>query len=171
MMLTGRERVTMDDKGRMPVPARFREELKQDGEEALKQDGKKLVLSYSLQPEHDKALKLYTLDAWQNIARRIENLLNVGIEASAQDARRLQRYLIGGARQLEIDEQGRVLLPKEHRDAVGITKKVVLVAIGKALEIWPAEKWDVEFSDLWQVADPKGSLAGANREAIDQLVL
>lgn len=163
-MFIGRDTVTIDDKGRMPIPARFRGELSRNHDN-------RVVVSYALQPEQDQVLRLYTPDTWKEIAKVIERLPNVGAEAHARSARRLQRYLLGGARQLDIDEQGRVLLPREQRDAIGIKKKVVLVGGGTKLEIWSAEKWEIEFKDLLQEGDQKRNLKEEHLEAFNKLAL
>ena len=121
----------------MPIPARYRSWLKE-------RHGNQVVVSYALFPEHDKNLRLYIPEAWENIKRIIRGLPNSGDSERAVAVRKLERFLIGGSRELSLDEQGRILLPAKQREMVSLKKKAVLVGTADKLEIWPEEKWEEE---------------------------
>ena len=136
-MFNGTDKVTVDDKGRMPIPARYRSGLKE-------RHANQVVVSYALFPEHDKNLRLYTPDAWEAIKKTIQGWPNSGKGGKAEAVRKLERFLIGGSRELSLDEQGRILLPAKQREMVSLKKKAVLVGTADKIEIWSEEKWDKE---------------------------
>lgn len=136
-MFNGTDTVTIDDKGRMAVPARYRSLL-------ATRHCSQVVVSYALQPEHEKSLSLYTPDVWEKIRRTVRGYPNSGPGKKAEAARRLDRFLIGGSRELTLDDQGRILLPLKQRDMIALAKKAVLVGVGEKLEIWSEAKWTEE---------------------------
>ena len=136
-MFNGTNEVTVDDKGRMPIPARYRSWLKEC-------HGNQVVVSYALFPEHNKNLRLYIPEAWKAIKKAIQELPNSGKDEKAVAVRKLERFLIGGSRELSLDEQGRILLPAKQREMVSLKKKAVLVGTANKLEIWPEEGWKEE---------------------------
>ncbi len=125
-MFRGINSATLDAKGRMALPTRFREVLQ------LGADGKTVVTI----DMREKCLLLYPLPEWEVVQRKLESLPNVGSRA-----RLLQRLLIGHATDLELDAQGRILLPAMLRDYGLLEKKLVLVGQGNKLEIWSAGHW------------------------------
>lgn len=125
-MFRGINSATLDSKGRMALPARFREVLQ------LGADGKTVVTI----DMREKCLLLYPISEWEVVQRKLESLANVGARA-----RLLQRLLIGHATDLELDAQGRILLPGMLRDFATLEKKLVLVGQGNKIEIWSADHW------------------------------
>lgn len=125
-MFRGINTATLDGKGRMALPARFRESI------GLVAEGK-IVVTIDMR-EH--CLLLYPLPEWEIVQRKLESLPNIG-----ETARKLQRLLIGHATDIELDAQGRILLPAMLRDFAGLEKKLVLVGQGKKLEIWSEDHW------------------------------
>ena len=125
-MFRGINSATLDSKGRMALPARFREAVH------IGADGK-LVVTIDMR---ERCLLLYPLPEWEVVQRKLESLANVGARA-----RLLQRLLIGHATDLELDAQGRILLPAMLRDFGNLEKKLVLVGQGNKLEIWSADHW------------------------------
>lgn len=125
-MFRGINSATLDSKGRVALPARCREML------SLACEGKTVVTI----DMREKCLLLYPLTEWEVVQRKLESLSNV-----APRARLLQRLLIGHATDLELDAQGRILLPSMLRDFAALEKKLVLVGQGNKLEIWSAEHW------------------------------
>jgi MraZ protein len=125
-MFRGINSATLDAKGRMALPARFREVLQ------VGADGKTVVTI----DMREKCLLLYPLPEWEVVQRKLESLPNVGARP-----RLLQRLLIGHATDLELDAQGRVLLPAMLREYALLEKKLVLVGQGKKLEIWSGDHW------------------------------
>lgn len=123
-MFTGEYNHTIDIKGRMIVPVRYRSQL-----------GDEFVVTRSL----DGCLSLYAAEAW----RILEEKLNA-LPMTNEKARRLKRFLLGGAVYCELDKQGRILLPATLREKVGIDKDVKLVGVGDHVEIWDTATWTEE---------------------------
>lgn len=90
----------------------------------------------------EKCLLLYPMNEWEIVQRKLEALPNM-----AERTRRIQRILIGHATDIEIDGQGRILLPAMLRDFAGFEKKLVLVGQGNKLEIWAAGQWQARMDD------------------------
>jgi len=95
-------------------------------------DGK-LVVTIDMR---DRCLLMYPLPEWEVVQRKLEDLPNIG-----HQARQLQRLLIGHATDLDLDAQGRILLPKMLRSYGELDKKLVLVGQGNKIEIWSDELW------------------------------
>lgn len=130
-MFRGINSATLDGKGRMALPTRFRESLNVTAEG-------KLVATIDMR---EQCLLLYPLPEWEVVQRKLESLPNIG-----DKARRLQRLLIGHATDLDLDAQGRILLPAMLREFAALEKKLVLVGQGNKLEIWSADLWQERMS-------------------------
>jgi MraZ protein len=133
----GINKATLDGKGRMALPTRFRESLR------LGCDGN-VVVTIDMR---EKCLLLYPLPEWEIVQRKLEALSNIG-----EQARLLQRLLIGHATDIGFDSQGRILLPAMLRDFAELEKKLVLVGQGNKIEIWAADQWQGRISD-WLTSD------------------
>jgi len=133
-MFRGISSVTMDAKGRMALPARYRDAV------AVASDGR-IVVTIDMR---ESCLLLYPLAQWELVQGKLENLSNINPQA-----RLLQRLLIGHATDLELDAAGRLLLPSMLRDFGGLKKKLVLVGQGNKIEIWSADHWQQRL-DLWR---------------------
>ena len=125
MHFRGINNIAVDAKGRMAMPARYRERL-------LEACGGRLVVTV----DRDHCLLVYPLPEWEIIESRLIDLPSLN-----KAARQLQRLLIGYATELEMDAQGRILLPAMLRDFAGLKKKAILIGQGKKLEIWDEETW------------------------------
>ena len=125
-MFRGIASVTMDSRGRMALPTRFREEAEQRTEN-------RLVATID---NNEQCLLLYSLGDWEEVQRRLEALSNIGTSA-----RLLQRLLIGHATDVERDAQGRVLIPPLLREYGELEKKIVLMGQTNKLEIWSEQIW------------------------------
>ncbi len=125
-MFRGSNTATLDGKGRMALPTRFRESL------MVGSDGK-VVVTIDMR---EKCLLLYPLQEWEIVQRKLEGLSNM-----AENARRLQRLLIGNATDIDLDGQGRLLLPALLRNFAELEKKVVVVGQGNKLELWSEPHW------------------------------
>jgi len=122
----------MDVKSRVTVPSHYRKLLAEESEG-------KLVVTIDTE---ELCLLLYPLPRWLVIEASLEQL------PSFQPAtRRIQRLLIGHATDLEIDRQGRILLPSFLRHYAGLEKSVVLVGQGKRIEIWSESHWQFSRSN------------------------
>ncbi len=120
-MFTGEYRHTVDDKGRLAVPARFRLELAQGGQVSKWIDG---------------CVALHPRAEWERLALQIDAL-----PITDPGARTLRRHLYGSAFEVVLDRQGRFVLPQTLRDAAGLESEVVVVGAGNRLELWSPDRW------------------------------
>ena len=112
---------TIDAKGRLIIPAKFREEL-----------GDSFVVSRGF----DGCLNAYDAASWMKIKEELSSLPQF-----KKDARDIIRFFLSGAVEAEIDKQGRILIPAKLRDHAGLKKDVILVGVGSKVEIWDSERW------------------------------
>ncbi len=120
-MFLGEYQHSLDAKGRIIVPAKFREGL-----------GIRFVATKGL----DNCIFLYPLEEWRTIEGKLREL-----PFTKADVRSFARFFFSGASDLEIDKQGRILLPVNLRDYAGIEKDLIVIGVGARVEIWSAEKW------------------------------
>lgn len=113
---------TVDAKGRLIMPAKFREAL-----------GEEFVVSKGM----DGCLFVYANEDWNAFEQKLTSLPLIN-----KEARQFARFFLAGAAQVELDKQGRILLPASLREFAGLDKEVVLVGVGSRIEIWSKEKWD-----------------------------
>ncbi|MCF6514849.1 division/cell wall cluster transcriptional repressor MraZ [Lactobacillus sp. S2-2] len=121
-MLIGEYRHNIDSKGRLIVPAKFRNIL-----------GDNLIVTRGL----DGCLFGYSLDQWQKIQTKIEEL-----PVNRKDARTFTRFFFSAATDCDFDKQGRINLPDLLINYAGLNKKCVLVGLSDRVEIWSEEKWN-----------------------------
>ena len=128
-MFRGVQHINLDAKGRLSVPARQRESL-------LDISAGSVVVTIDTQ---SSCLVLYPLREWERIERDIQNLptLNPAV-------RRFQRLVLGYASDLDLDSNGRILLPGALREYAYLEKRVVLVGQGNKLELWSESLWEAE---------------------------
>lgn len=146
-LFLGSHAINMDAKGRFAVPTRVREEL------MASCDGRLVITAHN----EERCLLVYPEPQWQELLPKIEALPNMKKAAS-----RLQRLLIGYACPLEMDGNGRLLLPPTLRDFAGLEKKLMLVGQGKKLELWSEERWNAwldDSSDDEEITDEMLSLS------------
>jgi len=139
-MLMGQYEHTIDAKGRVIIPAKFREEL-----------GEKFVLTKGL----DNCLFVYSLEEWKNIEAKLKTL-----PLTKKDARAFTRFFLAGAVECEIDKQGRILIPGNLREHAKIEKDVIFIGVSTRVEIWSKEVWkeysnntDVSFEEIAEHLD------------------
>ncbi len=142
-MFRGINSATLDAKGRLALPTRFREPI---GAIAAS----KLVVTIDMR---EKCLLMYPLPEWEVVQQKLEALSNIG-----EQARLLQRLLIGHATDLELDGSGRILLPQMLRDFAELNKKLVLVGQGNKIEIWSHTSWHGRM-EQWLADDSSGLAA------------
>jgi MraZ protein len=125
---------TIDAKGRIIIPAKFREDL-----------GEQFVLTLGL----DGCLFAYPNDEWQVFIEKLKTL------PGTKEARKLQRYFMAGAAACEIDKQGRILIPAKLRTAAALEKDIVFVGVLNKIEIWSKQRWDEnnDYDDVDQIAE------------------
>jgi MraZ protein len=136
----GVSEISLDAKGRMAMPARYRDLLTE------KYAGR-LVATVDFT---GRCLLLYPIDGWEIIQQKLESLSSFD-EAS----RRVQRMLIGHAHDLEMDGSGRILLPQILRTRAQLDKQMALVGQGAKFEIWNKENWDAQ-ADGWFSGEERG---------------
>lgn len=120
-MFMGQYEHTVDEKGRVAIPARFRSEL-----------GERLVVTRGL----DKCLWVFPWDGWQAICKRLESL-----PFTRARNRSFQRYFFAGASECQPDGQGRILIGPSLRSYAGLGREAVLVGVSDHIEIWSREAW------------------------------
>lgn len=137
-MFRGIHSINMDAKGRMSVPARFRDQL-------LSVCGGQVVVTID---PNTKNLALYPLPRWEEIQEKIEALPSINPQA-----RRLQQLFIGHASDLDMDGNGRILLPPMLRRYAELEKGLVLLGQGQKIEIWSESLWETRFEDIQKMSD------------------
>ena len=121
-MFMGEYSHTMDDKGRVIVPAKFRDDL-----------GESFVLTRGL----DNCLFVYPRTEWQSLEEKLRKL-----PLTKQNARAFVRFFLSGAVDCEFDKQGRISIPANLREHSSIVKEVVIIGVANRLELWSKENWE-----------------------------
>jgi MraZ protein len=135
-MFRGAAKVTLDDKGRMVIPNRYREQI------AERAQGQLVVTV-----DRDQCLLLYPLPDWEQIERKLMSLPSLHAQA-----RRLQRLMVGHATDLTLDAHGRLLLPAELREFAGLTRHAMLIGQGNRFELWDETRWNTR-RDFWLASE------------------
>ena len=130
-MFRGSSFHTLDSKGRILIPARFRNDIKAGG-------GDGVVVT-----RLDRALFVYTFDEWSKIESKI-----MSISETSESMRRFRRVFIGGASDCNCDKQGRILIPPVLRQYAELNKEIVLVGQIAHFEIWSKENYEQEVTQL-----------------------
>lgn len=137
-MFMGEYNHTIDSKGRVIVPAKFREEL-----------GEEFVLTLGL----DGCLFVYSNEEWENFVNKLREL------PGNKEARQLQRYFMAGAITCEVDKQGRILVPSKLREKAELLKDIVFVGVVGKIEVWSKERWEANtYDDMDAVAEHMSDL-------------
>ncbi len=150
-MFRGVNYLSLDDKGRLSVPSKYRDEI-----DALCNG--QLITTV----DRDKCLLIYPLPEWQRIEQALMSRPNIDPEV-----RMMQRVLVGHATECELSPQGRISIPDALRRFAGLDKHVALVGQGKKFELWDEERWNAQTEAWLQV----GAGAGSTSEALDSLAL
>ncbi|MCP4790273.1 MAG: division/cell wall cluster transcriptional repressor MraZ [Gammaproteobacteria bacterium] len=142
-MFRGAATINIDAKGRMAMPVRFRDMF------AVASEGK-LVITIDTE-EH--CLMIYPLPEWEIIQTKLGQLPSFN-----PAARRIQRLLIGHATDVELDGNGRILLPAVLRDYAQLEKKAILLGQGKKVELWSESLWNARRDEYIQIASHNSEL-------------
>ena len=141
-MFIGEYQATIDEKGRVSVPVKFRAALKS-----------KIVVTRGL----DNSLFLYSVDEWKKLAEKLASL-----PISTANTRAFSRLMLAGAMDCDIDKQGRIILPGYLKDFAKIGKKVIIAGLYNRIEIWSEELWTAYKAQTEaasnQIAEQLGSL-------------
>ena len=120
-MFMGRYNHTIDPKGRLSIPSKYREIL-----------GDEFVVSKGM----DGCLYVYAKEDWEVFEGKLASL-----PLMSEEARQFARFFLSGAQPVTVDKQGRILMPQDLRDFAGLEKDVVLAGMGSRIEIWSLERW------------------------------
>ena len=139
-MFMGEYNHTVDTKGRLIVPSKFRELL-----------GDEFVVTKGL----DGCLFVYSGDEWKLMETKFRE-----VSQFSKEARKFARFFFAGAATCEVDKQGRVLLPANLREFAGIEKEVGLAGVVNHIEIWNKDRWQDtnEYDDVEEIAEHMASL-------------
>ena len=132
-MITGEYRITLDDKGRVMLPARIRSCI----------EGETLVITQGV----DRCLWMFPPDEWQ----RIRTNLMESTSLFQSRTRLIQRRIVAPAQEIELDRSGRLSISPALRDYAALSKDCVVLGIDSYLEIWSEE----EYRSYWEANEPK----------------
>lgn len=121
-MFIGEYSHSLDNKNRMIIPAKLREEL-----------GGKFIITKGL----DGCLYAYPIEEWKVLEEKLKSL-----PLTNKDARAFVRFFFSGASEIEIDKQGRGLIPQNLLEYAGISKEIISIGVLTKVEIWSKEKWE-----------------------------
>ncbi|MCK9443064.1 MAG: division/cell wall cluster transcriptional repressor MraZ [Tissierellaceae bacterium] len=121
-MFIGEYQHSLDNKGRIIIPSKFRIEL-----------GEVFVMTKGL----DNCLFVYPKEEWEILEGKLKNL-----PLTNRDARAFVRFFFSGASECELDKQGRALIPPNLREHSKLEKDVIVIGVSTRLEIWSKEEWD-----------------------------
>lgn len=137
-MLRGPTKITLDAKGRVSIPTKYRDQI------AARCDGQ-LICTV----DQRRCLLLYPLPDWEETERKLMRLPSLN-----PTAQKLKGLLMGYATDLELDGHGRVLIPREHRDFAGLDRQTILFGQGNKFELWDEDRWNAQLNQwLEQGAD------------------
>lgn len=139
-MFMGEYNHTIDAKGRLIIPSKFREIL-----------GDAFVVTKGL----DGCLFVYDNEEWKRFEEKLRSL-----PITNKEARQFVRFFLAGATEAEVDKQGRILIPNVLREFAELTKDVVLVGVGSRIEIWSRERFEdtAAFEDMDEIAEHMAEL-------------
>ncbi|HWQ13993.1 MAG TPA: division/cell wall cluster transcriptional repressor MraZ [Roseiflexaceae bacterium] len=127
-MFLGEHEHTIDEKGRLAIPAKFREEL-----------GEGVIITRGF----DKCLYGFPRAFWESLAQQV-----TGVGFAQADARNVQRLLFSGAADLTFDRQGRVLLPPNLRQYAELGEQAVVAGLNRYFEIWAPARWAQQLESM-----------------------
>ena len=126
-MFMGEYHHSIDDKGRLIIPAKFRAEL-----------GDKFIITRGI----ENCLFAYPIERWETIVHKLESL-----PFTKKDARNFTRFFLSGAINSEFDKQGRISITSSLKEYAGLAKDCVVIGVGDRLEIWSEDAWQKFFQE------------------------
>lgn len=136
-MLMGEYHHTIDDKGRIFVPAKFRPEL-----------GEQFVVTRGL----ESCLFVYSMSEWNKIVSKLNTL-----PFTKQSVRNFSRFFLSGATVVELDKQGRINITSPLTTYASLEKECIIIGVGERLEIWNEKAWneflDTNIDDMSRIAE------------------
>lgn len=134
-MFSGDSYLSVDNKGRLAVPAKFRDGLRDSC-------GSQMVITVD-PGSKERCLLLYPQNEWRAVVEQLKAMPNASPEANT-----FRRLFVGRSVQVDMDKQGRILLPGKHREYAGLSSQVVLVGLINKFEIWDEALWS-DRCDSW----------------------
>ncbi|MFZ2237706.1 MAG: division/cell wall cluster transcriptional repressor MraZ [Dokdonella sp.] len=123
-MFQGETAITLDDKGRIAIPAAYRDVV-------ARECANRLVITYN--PFEQGSLWIFPESEWESVRDQVNGMRGVAVRQALQ---KLQRKLVGAAAHVELDGNARVSIPASHRSACALEKKAVLLGMGNKFELW-----------------------------------
>jgi len=120
-MLLGEYKHSVDEKGRLAIPVKFRDVLKAGA-----------IITRGL----DKSLFIFSLTEWDTLAKKL-----IALPLAQGNSRAFARLMLAGAADVKLDQQGRILVPDYLREYAGIGKQAVVAGLYNRIEVWNAETW------------------------------
>lgn len=127
-MFRGSTQLSLDSKGRLAIPAKYRDEL-------FDSCGGNIVVT----ADPSKCLLIYPQPAWEPIEKKLNSFSSFNPQI-----RSLQRLIIGNACDVEMDSSGRILISAPLRQFAGLQKEAMLIGQGEKFELWDKEQWDMQ---------------------------
>ena len=140
-MFRGATKVTLDTKGRLAMPTRYRERL-------LSRCGGQMIVTV----DKDRCLLVYPLPDWEALEQKL-----VCLPSLNETARKILRIMVGYATDVDMDGSGRLLISRELREFAGLEKQGMLIGQGNKFELWDEAVWN-EKRDAWLAADDGSEL-------------
>jgi MraZ protein len=141
-MLRGATKISLDAKGRMSIPARYRDEINERSEG-------RVVCTVDL----DHCLLIYPQPDWEDLERRLMRL-----PGTKPANRRMQRLMVGHASEQQMDSHGRILIPRELREFAGLEKQAMLLGQGTKFELWDESRWNQQVDGYLEDDSAEGEL-------------
>ena len=132
-MFVGQHNHKLDDKSRLSLPAKFRQEL-----------GQTVIITHGL----DQCLFVYPKKEWRHFSNKISEL-----SMGQADSRAFSRFLLSGAMEVDIDSSGRVLIPEHLRKYAKIEQQVVVTGVHNRIELWSLDMWEQYIANVSSKAD------------------
>ena len=146
-MLIGEYIHTIDEKNRISMPAKFRQEL-----------GKKIIIT----PGLEQCLFIFTLKEWQKVKEKLSNS-NTDLSFLKADQRNFNRYMFGRAAEVEIDSIGRILIPDFLKDRIGLKNTAALIGVEDRVEVWNDKVWSQNQAAVEKLAAGLAEKLGSSR--------
>lgn len=121
-MFIGEYKYSMDEKRRMSVPAKMREDLGETG-----------VITRGI----DNCLVLYPAEEWQKLAQKLQSL-----PSAKGESRAFVRLMLSGAAEVSFDKLGRILVPSYLAEYAGLEKELAIIGLGNRIEVWDEQNWE-----------------------------